>query len=152
MRQSIGAVGRNVNLDEPVTLQVIIFCCRHAHRCVFRQHDDAGMVTSHAYFILGTDHSTRLHTAELRFLDDKFLVAVIEHAAQVCHDNLLSGSHIGRTTDNLRRSLATEVNGCNMKMVRIGVHLACKHLAYIKSFESTLDALYFFECIDFESA
>ena len=43
MAQGIGAVSRDVNLDEPVALQMVVFCSRRAHHSVVRQYDDASM-------------------------------------------------------------------------------------------------------------
>ena len=82
--------------------------------------------------------------AQFRLLDNKFFVAVIEHATQVGHNNLLSGSHVGGSTYNLRRSFTTEVNSRHMQMVTIGMYIACKHLAHIQSLEATLDGLHLF--------
>ena len=101
MREGIGTVGCDVYLDEPVALQVVVFCCGGTDNGILRQHDDASMVVANAYLVLGTNHAQRLYAAQLRLLDDKLLVAIVEHTAQVGHDNLLACCHVGSTTDNL---------------------------------------------------
>ena len=82
---------------------MIIFCSRLAHGGVFRQHDDAGMVGTHAYLVFSAYHSVGVYAAQARLLDGEFLVAVVEHAAQVGHDDLLPGRYVGRAAHYLLR-------------------------------------------------
>ena len=115
--ECVRAVGCDVNLDNPVALQVIIFGCGLAYRCVFGQYYDAVVACANAYFVLGANHAKALNAAQLRLFDNEFLVAVVEHAAQVGNDNLLSGSHVGRTANNLLRLCFAKINGCYVQVV-----------------------------------
>ena len=101
VRQCVGTVGGDVHLYQPVALQVIVFSGRSTHLSVLGQHDDTGMVGADANLVLCANHAAALHATQFRLLDNKFLVAVVEHAAQVGNNHLLSRSHVGRATDNL---------------------------------------------------
>ncbi len=152
MTECIGTVGCDINLDEPVALQVIVLSSRLTHRCILREHDDTIVRSTHANLILSTDHAQALYTAELALLDGKTLVAVVEHTAQVGNDNLLTGSHVRRTADNLLWLALAQVNGCYVEVIAVRMRLACQHFTYVKTFQSTLDRLYFLQSVHFESA
>ena len=152
MRKRIGAVGSDVYLDNPIALKIIIFCSRLTNGGVFRQHDNTVMACSHADFILRAYHSVRLNATQLRFLYNKFLIAIVEYASQIGHNNFLAGCHIRRATHDLRRSFASQVNSCNVQMITIRMNIASKNLTYIQSFQSTFNALNLFERIDFKAA
>ena len=150
--ECIGTVGSDVNLDEPVALQVIVLGSRLTNRCILREHDDTVVRSTHTDFILSTDHTQTLYTTELALLDGKTLVAVIEHAAQVGNDYLLTGSYIRCTADNLLWLTLAQVNGCHVEVIAVRMRLACQYFTYIETFQSTLDRLYFFQSVHFESA
>ena len=128
VRQCIGAVGGDINLYEPVALQVVILGSRCSHHCIVGQHDDTVVRRAHSYFVLSTYHAERLHTAQLRLLYLELLVAVVEHTPQVGNDNLLSGSHIWCAADNLAWCLASQVNGSHVQVVGVGMSLTGEHL------------------------
>ena len=151
MRECIRAVGGDVNLDEPVALKVVVFSGRLPHLGVLRQHNDSGMVGANTYLVLCAYHSAAFHATQFRLLYNKLLVAVVEHAAQVGNNHLLSGSHVGGAAYNLRWSFTSEVNSGYMQMVTVGMHFACEHLAHIQSLEATLHGLHLFQCVNFES-
>ena len=117
MTQGIRTVGCNVNLNHPVALQMIVFSSRLTNGSVFGQHDNAIMTCAHANLVLGTNHAKALNATQFRLLDYKFLVAIIEHAAQVGNYNLLTCSHIRCTANNLLRFCLAKVNGCYMQVV-----------------------------------
>ena len=150
--ECIGTVSSDVNLDEPVALQVIVLGSRLTNRCILREHDDTVVRSTHTDFILSADHTQTLYTAEFALLDGKTLVAVVEHAAQVGNDYLLTGSHVRRTADNLLWLALAQVNGCYVEVIAVRMRLACQHFTYIESLQSTLDRLYFFQSVHFESA
>ena len=150
--ECIGTVGCDINLDEPVALQVIVLGSRLTYRCILREHDDTVVRCTHANFILSTDHTQALYTAELALLDGKTLVAIVEHAAQVGNDYLLTGSYVRRTADNLLWLTLAQVNGCYVEVIAVRMRLACQHFTYVKTFQSTLDRLYFLQSVHFESA
>ena len=150
--ECIGTVGSDINLDEPVALQVIVLGSRLTNRCILREHDDTVVRCTHANLILSTDHTQALYTAELALLDGKTLVAVVEHAAQVGNDYLLTGSYVRRTADNLLWLALAQVNGCYVEVIAVRMRLACQHFTYVKTFQSTLDRLYFLQSVHFESA
>ena len=101
VREAVSTVGGDVHLNEPVALQMIVLSGRRAYHGILREDDDAGMVIADTDLILCTDHTVRLDATQLGLLDDKLLVAIIEHTTQVGHDHLLTRSHIGGATDNL---------------------------------------------------
>ena len=140
-------VGGDVYLDNPVALKVIILCGRHTHGSIFGQNDDAVVARADAYLVLSTYHSARFHTAQLRLLDVELLVAVVQSAAQVGHDDLLSGCHIGRAANYLAWFLAAKVHRGHVKMVAVGVHFAGEHFAYVESLEAAAYALHLFKGI-----
>ena len=63
--------------------------------------DDAVVRGTDANLVLGTNHAQRLDATQLRLLDDKLLVTIIEHTTQICHNDLLSCSYIRSTTHYL---------------------------------------------------
>ena len=102
VRQTVSTVGCDVHLDEPVALQMIVLSGRRTYHSVLRQYDDTRVIVADTDLVLCTDHTVTLHAAQLRLLDDKLIVAIIEHTAEICHDHLLTSSHVGRTTHYLR--------------------------------------------------
>ena len=65
MRKRIGTVGCDVNLNEPVALQVVVFSGRLSYGSIFGEHDDTVVRGSHADFVLRTNHAEALHAAKL---------------------------------------------------------------------------------------
>ena len=102
MREGIGTVGGDVNLNEPVALQVIILSGGRTYDCILGQNDDAVVTGANTNLVLGTNHTVGFDAAQFRLLDDELLIAVVEHTAQIGYDDLLACSHVGSTTDNLR--------------------------------------------------
>ena len=150
--ERISTVGCDIDLDEPVALQVIILSSRLTYRSIFREYDDAVVRSTYTNLIFSTNHTQTLYTAELALLNGKTLVAVVEHAAQISNDDLLTCSNIRSTTDNLLRFTLAQVNGCNMEVIAVRMRLACQHFTYVKTFQSTLDRLNFLQSVHFESA
>ena len=64
VRECVGAVGRDVYLDEPVALHVVIFSRRLSHRCVVRQYDDTVVTCANANFVFSANHSEAVHSTE----------------------------------------------------------------------------------------
>ena len=65
VREGISAVGRNVDLNQPVALEMKIFGSGLPNRCIVGQHNDTIMAAAHTYFVFGTDHAAAFHSAEL---------------------------------------------------------------------------------------
>ena len=151
MAQRIGTVGRNVYVDQPVAVQMIILGGRLSDRCILRQYDNAVMACADTDFILSTDHTEALHTTQLALLDGEFLVVVIEHAAQISHNDFLSCSHIRCATHNLLRFALSEVDGCHVEMVRVGVRLTGQHFADEEPFQSSPYCFHLVQCIHLKS-
>ena len=101
MTQTIGTVCRDVNLDEPVALQMIILCSGCTDNCIIRQYDDTIVAGTDADLILCTDHTVRLHTTEFGLLDDKLLVTVVEHTTQISYNHFLACGYVRRTAHDL---------------------------------------------------
>ena len=117
MRECVRTVGCDVNLDNPIALQVIVLGSRLTNGSVLWQHDNAVVSCAHAYLVFGTNHTKRLYAAKLRLLDSELTVTIIEHAAQVGNNNLLTCSNIRCAANNLLRFALAEVYGCDMKVV-----------------------------------
>ena len=117
VRERISAVGSDVNLNQPVTLQVVILSSRRTYHSVLRQHDDTSVTGADTYLVLGTNHAQRLHTTQLGLLDDKLLVAVVEHTAQVSHYDLLACCHVRCSTDYLLRLTLAQVYCCDVQVI-----------------------------------
>ena len=101
VRETVGTVGSDIHLDEPVALQMIVFCSRRTYDSVLRQYDDALVGRTDADLILSTDHTIALHATQLGLLDDELLITIIKHTAEIGHNHLLTSRHVRGTTDNL---------------------------------------------------
>ena len=130
---------------------MIVFRSGSPHHGIVRQDNDAVVRRTHANLILGTNHAKTVNSAELGFLDDKFLVAIIEHAAKVGNDDFLPLSHIGRTTDNLLGLAFAMVNCRDMKMITVGMSLASKHLSHEQALQTSTDRLDLFQTTDLKT-
>ena len=148
MAEGIGTVGRDVYLYDPIALEMVVFCCRLPYWSVGREHYDAGVVGAYAYLVLGTNHAVAVYSTELRLLYHELLVAIVEHASEVGHDDFLTCRHIGSAAYYLLGLAFAEVNGGDMQVVAVGMHLARKHFAHIQSFQSAFHGLHFLKCID----
>ena len=151
MRAGVSAVGGDIDLDEPVALETVVFGCGRAYDSVGGQHDDAIVAGADAYLVLSTDHAVGLDATQLALLDDELLVAVVELGAEGGHDDLLAGSHIGRAADNLLNLGGTDIHGADMHVITIGMGLAGEHFAHDQALQTTLDGLYFFHAIHLET-
>ena len=109
------------------------------------------MTAAHAYLVLGTYHAQRLHATQLAPLDGERLLAVVEHAAQIGHDDLLTGHHVRCAAHNLLRFALAQIHRRHMKMVAVGVRLAREHLPDVEPLQPALDGLHFFQAPDFQS-
>ena len=81
MAQSISSVSGNINFNYPVALKMIILGCGLTYRSVFWQNNNSIMSGAHAYFVFCTNHTEALYATQFRFFNNKFLIAIIEHAA-----------------------------------------------------------------------
>ena len=99
--RSVRTVRGYIYLDDRVVLYVVVLGCRHTHRSICRQHDDSRMVGSHAYLVLCTQHTVRVFSAQLAFLDRERLLAVIKHRTDGGYDHFLSGGYVRRTAHYL---------------------------------------------------
>ncbi len=88
---------------------MVILCSGRSHLCRVGQYDDAVVACADANLVFSANHSVGIDAAELTFLYGKLLVAVVEHAAEVGHDNFLTGTNVRRSADNLLQFAAPEV-------------------------------------------
>ena len=149
VRKRIATVGRDVNLYQPIALHVIIFCSRSAHHRIVGQHNDAVVRRAHTNFVFGTNHAHRLHAAQFALLDSETFIAIIEHAAQIGHNHLLPGGHIGSAANNLARHIASQINLRDVQVVAVGMGLAREHLPHEKAFQTTFYGLHLFQGVNF---
>ena len=117
MGKGISTIGGDVDFDHPVALQMIILSSRCTYYSVIREYDDAIVRSSDANLVLGTNHAQRLNAAQLGLLDDKLLVAIVEHTAQVSHYDLLACCHVRCSTDYLLRLTFTQVHCCDVQVI-----------------------------------
>ena len=129
-----------------------ILRCRRTHHGLLGENHDTGVIGAHANLILGADHAKAFYATELRFLDDKFLVAIIEHAAQVGHNDLLASSHIGCATHDLLGLALAKVYGCDMQMIAIGMGLTSENFTHEETLQSSFDGLHLFERVHLKSS
>ena len=99
--QSVSTVSGDVNLDKPVALQIVVLSSRSSYYCILRQNNDTIVTCAHANLVFSADHTVTLYTAELRLLDYKLLITIVEHTAQISNNNLLTCSNVRSTTNNL---------------------------------------------------
>ena len=150
VRERVGTVGRDIHFDDEIALKLVVFRRRSAHHSIVGQHDDALVRSADANLVLGTNHAVRLVSAQLRPLDLKLLVAVVEHAAHVGHDDLLSGLHVRRSAHDLLRLVLAQIHGRQVQ-VRVGNILAGKHLSDIEPAQSAANALNFLNAAHFQT-
>ena len=111
VRRSIDAVRREVYFDNVFVFDIIIFASGSAGHSRFGEHDDAVVRRADADFVFCANHTERFHAADFRLLDGKFVVAVVKLCADGSHNDVLSGSHVRRSADNLRRLAVAKVDG-----------------------------------------
>ena len=150
MGKCISTVGSDVNLDDPIALQMIIFGGWSANNCIFGQDNDAIMTLANTNFVFSTNHAIRFNATQLSLLDNELLIAIIEHTTQIGHYHLLTSCHIRCTTDNLLRFSFPQINGGEMKM-GVGDILACEHLAHKQPFQTAFDGLHFLQSIHLQT-
>ena len=151
VRTSVRVVRRDVHLNHIVALQTVVLSGRRTHHSILWQHDDAVMTRAHTNLILGTDHAVRLDATQLALLDDKLLVAVIQLAAQLSHNHLLTGSHVRCAADNLLHHAVALIHRRHVHVVTIRMRLARQHLTDHQTLQSALDALHLFHSLDLQA-
>ena len=82
---------------------MIIFSSRRTYHSILWQHDDTCVIIADTNLVFSAYHAITFNTTQFRLLDDEFLIAVIEHTAQISYDYLLTSSHIWCATYYLRR-------------------------------------------------
>ncbi len=104
-----------------------------------------------ADFVFGANHAEALDATDFAFLDFEFLVAVIEGCADGGdHDGLTSG-HVGRAAYNLGGLPVAQVNGGDVKMVRVGVFHAGEHFADYEAAQAAANRFHALDCAGFEA-
>ena len=141
----------DVHLNHVIAFQTIVFSSRSAHHCILWQHDDAVMTGAHTNLVFRTNHAVRLNATQLALLDDKLLVTVIQFAAQLSHNHLLTSSHVRCTADNLLHHAITFIHCRHVHVVTIWMRFASQHLTDHQSLQTTLDALHLFHCFHFQA-
>ena len=101
--------------------------------------------------VLGTDHTIAFHSPQLRLFYDKLLIAIIQPGAQRRHDYLLSGRHIRRTANDLRRLFSTGIHRADMHVVGVRMRFAGQDLPHNQTFQSAFYRLHFLYATHFKS-
>ena len=60
---------------------------------------------------------------------------------------MLSGSHVCRSADNLRRNAVAKVHGSDVQVVAVGMLNASEHLAYNQPLKPAFDCFYFLNAV-----
>ena len=126
MRHRIGAVGRQSDFEQVVVFDLVVVPGRSACRHIVRQHDNPVVAGPDADFILGTEHSQRLHAADfaLFYFEAFRLAGRIQHRIDRCNDYFRSGGYIRRTADDLGRGTVAQIDGRYVQLVGVGMLLA----------------------------
>ena len=109
------------------------------------------MACANADFIFCANHTVRFHTTKLALLDDKLLVSIIEFCAESGNNHFLTSCNVWCSTHDLLHMSFAFIHGAHMHVVTIGMRLTSEYLTYYQSFESTLDGLHFFNCVNFQT-
>ena len=151
MAASVCSVGCDIDFNQPIALNVIVFDCRCADLSFLGKYDNAAVVIADANLVLSTKHAEALHTTQFAALDGEALIAVIELGANNGSNHLLTGCHVWSTTDNLQGLTLTYVYGANMHVVAVWMRLASQHFSHIETLQTTFDGLHFFHTIHLET-
>ena len=109
------------------------------------------MAGAHTDFVFSANHAVRLDAAQFALLDNKLLVAIVEFAAQLSHNHLLAGSHVGCAADNLLHHAITFIHRGHVHVVTVRMRLTSQHLTDHQSLQATFDALHLFHGFDFQT-
>lgn len=152
MRGRIYAVGRNIDFYYILVLHAIILGSgsTRSRKIVAGDDDNAIMRCSDTYLVFSANHTHGFDTANLGFLYDKFLVAIIKHSAHGGYNNCLSGCNIGRTANYLFGIFTSKVNGGDVQVVAIGVLDTRQHLAYNDTTEAATYSLHSMNAFTFK--
>ena len=131
---------------------MIVFGGRCSYDSVVRQDDDAIVAGADTDFVFRANHAKAVYSTQFAFLYRETFVAVIQHAAQVGHNHLLSGGDIRSPADDLLRFSTAQVNRRHVQVIGIWVRFTGQHLSNVKALEAAFDALNFLQSSDFKSA
>ena len=144
-RGTVDAIGGDVDRDHLIRVYAEVVGRLGPGGDVVRQHHDPVMGGAEPDLILGADHAEGVLSPHAALLDRKGLLTVVERAADSGDDDGLSGCHIGRTADDLERSvravLATEIHGGDVEVVGVGVGYTGENLTDDETAQSATDRL-----------
>ena len=149
MRCCIYTVWSKTNTNQIVILNIQIIVGRHTDRCILWKLHNTVVRLTNAELILCAEHTERLNTTDLATLDLELLVATIwiEHRAYCCTQHLQALTAVWCTADNLQRSLGTNIYGCNVEVIRVGMILTGSHIAYNNTLQATTNSLNLLELL-----
>ena len=151
MTACICTVGGNIHFYDVIALDVIILSGRYAHWCVLGKNDDAAMVITHTYLILGTYHTATFHAAQLASLYGKALIAIIELGTHHGHYHLLACCHIGSSAYYLQRLTLAGIHLADVHMIAVGMNFTGEHMGCPETFQSSFNRLNFLHTIYFQT-
>ena len=98
-------------------------------------------------------HAFANRTAQLAFFNlVKLRFGGVNLGAYLGAYHLLTGSHVGSTTDDVQRLFAAHVHSGQVQVVAVGVRFAGQHLGDDHMFQSALDAFHLFYIFYFKPA
>ena len=144
-RGAVDAIGSDVDRDHLIRVYAEVVGRLGSSGDVVRQHHDPVVGGAESDLVLGADHAEGVLSPHAALLDRKGLLTVVERAADGGDDDGLSGCHIGRTADDLERSvravLATEIHGGDVEVVGVGVGYTGEDLTDDETAQSATDRL-----------
>ena len=117
MRSCIDTIRGNIHFEDIIALYIIIVFGQCTGLYLSRQHDNAIVRSSYTYFVFGTNHTERFHSANLRFFNRKTFFTTIQNSTQRSHYHVLSRRDIRSSTHDLNRLGFPQIHGSNVQMI-----------------------------------
>ena len=73
----IGTIGGNVDIENPIVLNLILFSGWNPRLCIIGQNNYSVVRCAYSDFIFGANHSAAIYTLQFALLNDECLVAFV---------------------------------------------------------------------------
>ncbi len=111
------------------------------------------MRSTHPEFVLGANHALRHRAPDLSFLDNQRLLAAlrVQRRPDRCHDDLLSGGHVGGTAHDVERTFSAYIHCRDAEFVGVGVFFAGQYLTDHDIAQAAFDGFDFLDAFHFQA-